>query len=172
MAITYMINEFTNLVKSLGLPPPVLVCIAALLIFVSTLGFLILVKIRHIRMDLADVNSGLTRLYKYIEKRPDVIVYSPKLEGHTINHAENSSGFRKNNKKYTPKEKLKINAKIIDLLKVSSRPISYSEIAKNLSNDSADYDFEFILNELERLKNEGKIVDGISGGKLFFRIRN
>ena len=167
-----MINELTYLVESFGLPPVVLVSIAALLMFLSTLGFMVLIIIRRIRIDLADVNSGLIMVHKYIEKSPDIIVYSPKLEGHTLNHTEISPDFRKNNKNYTHPEKLKINAKIINLLKVSSRPISYSEIAKKLSNDSDDYDFEYILSELEHLKNEGKIVDGISGGKLFFRIRN
>ncbi len=48
--------------------------------------------------------------------------------------------------------------------------MSNSEIANNLSNDSDDYDFEYILSKLEQLKNEGKIVDRVSGGKLYFRI--
>ena len=172
MSLTYMINKLNYLSESLGLPPVVLICIGALLIFLSASGLMILAKIRRIRIDLADLNSGLITLDNYVKKSPDKIVHSPKIEDPTGNHTKKSSDFRKNNIINTRKEKLSIKAKIINLLKKSSRPISYSEIAKNLSNDSADYDFEYILRELEQLKSEGKIVDGISGGKLFFRIKN
>jgi hypothetical protein len=144
----------------------------ALLIFLSALGLMILTKIRRIRIDLADVNRGLITLNKYVKERSGKIVHSPTIEGHTGNHAKNSSDFRKKNIKNTRKEKLNMKTKIINLLKISSRPISYSEIAKNLSNDSADYDFEYILSELEQLKSEGKIVDWVSAGKLFFRINH
>ena len=167
-----MINKLYYLSESLGLPPVVLICIGALLIFLSALGLMILAKIRRIRIDLADLNSDLITLNNYVKKSPDKILLPPKTKDPTINHAKNSSDLRKKNIIKTRKEKKRIKANIINLLKMSSRPISYSEIAKNLSNDSADYDFEYILSELEQLKGEGKIVDGISGGKLFFRIKN
>ena len=172
MSLTDMINKLIYLSESLGLPPAVLICVGALLICLSALGLMMLAKIRRIRIDLADLNSGLITLNNYVKKSPDKIVHSPKIEGPTRNHAKNNSDYRKKNIINTRKENLRIKANIIDLLKISSRPISYSEIAKSLSNDSADYDFEYILSELEQLKGEGKIVDGISGGKLFFRIKN
>lgn len=172
MSLTYVINKFNYLSESIGLPPSVLICIGALLIFLSFLGLMILTKIRRIRIDLADVNRGLHTLNKYVNESSDKIVHFPKIKSHSGNHAGNSSDFRKKNVIDTRKEKLKIKTKIINLLKVSSRPISYSEIAKNLSNDSADYDFEYILSVLEQLKSEGKIVDRVSGGKLFIRIKN
>lgn len=172
MSLTYMINKLYYLSESLGLPPVVLICIGALLIFLFALGLMILAKIRRIRIDLADLNSDLITLNNYVKKSPDKILLPPKIKGPTINQSKNSSDLRKKNIIKTRKEKKRIKANIINLLKMSSRPISYSEIAKNLSNDSADYDFEYILSELEQLKGEGKIVDGISGGKLFFRIKN
>ena len=66
--------------------------------------------------------------------------------------------------------KLNIKTKIINLLEKSNRPMPYSEIARKFSNDSVDYDFESILSIIEQLKSEEKIVDRVSGGKLYFRI--
>jgi hypothetical protein len=172
MSLTFMINKLNYLSESLGLPPVVLICIGAPLIFLTPLGLMILTKIRRIRIDLADVNRGLITLNKYVKESSDKTVQPPKIEGNTGNHASNSSDFRKKNVIDTRIEKLNMKTKIINLLKISSRPISYSEIAKNLSNDSADYDFEYILSELEQLKSEGKIVDWVSGGKLIFRINH
>jgi hypothetical protein len=62
-----------------------------------------------------------------------------------------------------------IKSKILLLLKMSNRPVSYSEIAKYIANDSHDYDFEFILKELEQLKTEGEIISQVSAGKLYFQ---
>jgi hypothetical protein len=70
----------------------------------------------------------------------------------------------------TREEKPGIKTKIINLLKVSSGPVAFSEIAKILSNASEDCDFEYILSELEQLKNEGIIVNRMHGGKLYFQI--
>jgi hypothetical protein len=133
---------------------------------------MILAKIRRIRIDLADLNNGLIRLNNYVKESSVKIAQPPKIKGHIGNHAKNSSDIPKKNLMLTQKEKIGIKDKIINLLKTSRRPISYSEIAKNLSNDSTEYDFEYILSELEQLKSEEKIVDGISGGRLFFRIKD
>jgi hypothetical protein len=62
-----------------------------------------------------------------------------------------------------------IKSKILLLLKISNRPVAYSEIAKYLSNDSHDYDFDLILKELEQLKTEGEIISQVSAGKLYFQ---
>ena len=62
-----------------------------------------------------------------------------------------------------------VKNKILFLLNMSSRPISYTEIAKYLSKDSPDYDFELILKELEQLKTEGEITSQVSAGKLYFQ---
>jgi hypothetical protein len=62
-----------------------------------------------------------------------------------------------------------IKSKVLLLLKMSNRPVSYSEIAKYIANDSHDYDFELILKELEQLKTEGEIISQVSAGKLYFQ---
>jgi len=62
-----------------------------------------------------------------------------------------------------------IRSKILSLFMANNRPISYSDIAKYLSQGSSETDFELILTELERLKTEGEIIGHVSAGKLYFQ---
>jgi chromosome segregation and condensation protein ScpB len=62
-----------------------------------------------------------------------------------------------------------IKQKVLHLLEITGKPISYAEIANYLSRDSGDHDFELILKELEQLKNEGEIISHVSAGKLYFQ---
>ncbi|UCD81275.1 MAG: hypothetical protein JSW26_07575 [Desulfobacterales bacterium] len=62
-----------------------------------------------------------------------------------------------------------VKNKILLLLKMSGRPMSFSEIAKYLSKVSPDHDFESMLKQLEQLKAEGEIISQVSAGKLYFK---
>lgn len=65
-----------------------------------------------------------------------------------------------------------IKIKILYLLKKTSRPISYHEIAEHLSQDSPDYDFDSILKELDKLEKKGDITGQVAAGKLYFQIKH
>ncbi len=76
---------------------------------------------------------------------------------------ENLSGSKANN--------TDIKNNIISLLQNTNKPTSFYDIAKHLSNGSPDYNFEFILKELDRLKAAEKIVGQVSAGKLYFQLK-
>ena len=63
-----------------------------------------------------------------------------------------------------------IKNKILNLLKKTSRPISYHEIAESLSQNSRDHDFNSILKELDQLEKKGDIIGQVMAGKLYFQI--
>ena len=65
-----------------------------------------------------------------------------------------------------------IKNKILYLLKVTSKPISYHEIAEQLSKDSPDHDFDSILKELDQLEKKGDIIGQVAAGKLYFQIKH
>ena len=113
---------------------------------------LILYNLIRIRNDIKFLKINVNRILDLLDEEEKIIQHKNK------NIAD------------TREKTLSIKTKIINLLKRSSRPMSYSEIAKNLSKDSVEYDFEHILSTLEQLKSEGKIVNRLSGGKLYFRI--
>jgi hypothetical protein len=108
---------------------------------------------------------------KFVGECSNKVFHFPKIDDQNINHDKFGADFREEKLPRTPKEKTDIKATIIKLLKISGGPISYSTIAKNFSNGSRDFDFEFILNELEQLRREGEIVGQVSAGKLYFRIK-
>ncbi len=97
----------------------------------------------------------------------------PSLENHDQfkNQTENSSelDFLKEELLESLEKKPDIRRKIMHLLKTNSKPISYSDLAKYLSQGPSESDFELILKELEQLKTEGKIISQVSAGKLFFQ---
>ena len=65
-----------------------------------------------------------------------------------------------------------IKNKIINLLKHTSRPIAYHEIAESLSQDFRDHDFNSILKELDQLEKKGEIIGQVAAGKLYFQLKH
>jgi hypothetical protein len=65
-----------------------------------------------------------------------------------------------------------IKRKVLYLLRAASKPVSYYDIAKYISKDSPNYNFETILKELDQLKKDGKVTGQVSAGKLYFQIKN
>jgi hypothetical protein len=65
-----------------------------------------------------------------------------------------------------------IKSKVLRLLRATRRPVSYYDIAKHLSKESPDYNFETILKELDQLKKDGEVIGQVSAGKLYFQIKN
>jgi len=108
---------------------------------------------------------------KFAGKGSNKVFHFPKMDDQNRNHDRADADFQEEKLSCAPKEKTDIKGTIIKLLKISGGPISYSAIAKNFSNDAHDFDFEFILNELEQLRREGEIVGQVSAGKLYFKIK-
>lgn len=108
---------------------------------------------------------------KPVEEVSDVLNLLSKPDAQNGNQAQNNDELDLREDEATVKrgKMSTISSRILFLLSKSSRPISYSEIAKYISKDSPDYDFELILKELEQLKAEGKIISQVSAGKLYFQ---
>lgn len=113
----------------------------------------------------------IKRKNKFTGECSNKVFHFPKIDDQNKNRDRVGADFREEKLPRTPKEQTDIKATIINLLKISGGPISYSTIAKNFSNKFQDFDFEFILNELEKLRREGEIVGQVSAGKLYFKIK-
>ena len=96
---------------------------------------------------------------------------SLKTEKLNRDQDKNSSDFREEEFLDMYKGNSDIKSELLSLLKITNGPMSYSEIAKHLSKNSSDYDFESILKELDQLKNEGKVIGQVSAGKIYFQIK-
>jgi hypothetical protein len=59
---------------------------------------------------------------------------------------------------------------ILILLKKINKPVSYTEIVKQLSRECPDCNFDSILKELDQLQGNGEILSQIFSGKLYFQI--
>ena len=86
------------------------------------------------------------------------------------NRAEDRSNHQREELIDTREERPDVKKTILNILNETGRPISYSEITKYFSKDSDHYDFDAILEILEKLKNEGIVVGQIYAGKLYFQI--
>ncbi|MBW2428803.1 MAG: hypothetical protein JRF56_07590 [Deltaproteobacteria bacterium] len=94
------------------------------------------------------------------------------IEHEKIRHANNSPDFSETELVENWKSSSDIKNKILNLLKITSKPISYHEIAEQLSKDSPDHDFDSILNELDQLEKKGDIIGQVAAGKLYFQIKH
>ena len=163
-----IVEKFYSISSIVGLPPLVLIFTAALFMLLFFIGILILTRIRDIRRELGQINRGMIILNQEVSNALENL----KAEDLDRNGIEVSASpdIRDDNHQDLQGNKSEIKSRIISLLKGASSPVSYSEIAKSVSENSTDYDFEFVLTELEHLKAEGKIVDQVSAGKLYYRI--
>lgn len=166
---SHIIDYLRQLSETIGLPPIVLTYTIALFFFIFIFGLVILSKVRSIRKDLNIVNSSLYSLNQRIKEDMKGIK-AKKFEINQTNDSHDLSLLKKeiiNNWE----KKSDIKRDILNLLKKTSKPISYQEIAKNFSKNSTDYDFELILKELDQLKTEGEITGLVTAGKLYFQIK-
>ena len=163
-----LIEKFYSISSFLGLPPLVLIFTAALFMLLFFIGIMILTRIRDIRRDLSQINRGMIILNQEVTNKMENL--NAEDSGQKETDASGRPDIQDDNQQDLQGNKPDIKSKIISLLKGASSPVSYSEIAKSVSENSTDYDFEFVLTELEHLKAEGKIVDQVSAGKLYYRI--
>ena len=94
------------------------------------------------------------------------------IEHEKIRQANNSPDFSETELVDNWKSSSDIKNKILHLLKITSKPISYHEIAEQLSKDSPDHDFDSILKELDQLEKKGDIIGQVAAGKLYFQIKH
>ena len=94
------------------------------------------------------------------------------IEHEKIRQANNSPDFSETELVDNWKSSSDIKNKILYLLKRTSKPISYHEIAEQLSKDSPDHDFDSILKELDQLEKKGYIIGQVAAGKLYFQIKH
>ena len=167
MPLSHFVNIFNQISESIGLPPIVLICTIALFFFIFIFGLLILIKVRSIRKDLLIINRNFDSLNRSIQEK----MASLKTEKLNRDQDKNSSDFREEEFLDMYKGNSDIKSELLSLLKITNGPMSYSEIAKHLSKNSSDYDFESILKELDQLKNEGKVIGQVSAGKIYFQIK-
>ena len=65
-----------------------------------------------------------------------------------------------------------IRRKIIDQLTKTGRPISYLDIARQLSLVYPEYDYDSALKEFDQLEKEGEIEGHLGAGKLYYKINH
>lgn len=191
MLLTEITGILNQIYESIGLPPLVLIFIIALFLFVFIFGLVILIKVRNIRKDLIILNKSLDALHlkiqdktmrpfvlqkqtvnKTIKQRTNSLHKFSDISDKNRNKGKNSSDNRDEELIENKEEVDYIKNKILHALKIKGRPTSYSEIIKYLSKDFLDYDFDLVLNEIELLKEQGKIIDHYSAGKLYYQIEN
>jgi hypothetical protein len=98
--------------------------------------------------------------------------FSKIIEHEKIRQADNSPDFSEKELVDNWKSSSDIKNKILYILKRTSKPISYHEIAEQLSNDSPDHNFDSILKELDQLEKKGDIIGQVAAGKLYFQIKH
>jgi len=108
---------------------------------------------------------------KSIKDRSNDLFQFADFDDQNISRDKNGSDIREEEFFDTYKGNSDIKSEILSLLKITNGPMSYSEIAKHLSKDSSDYNFESILEEMDLLKNEGKVIGQIFSGKIYFQIK-
>ena len=164
-----IVNYFRHFSESIGLPPLVLIYTIAFFFFIFIFGLVILSKVRSIRKDLHIVNSSLFSLNQKIKAN------MKRIKAREFESSQTKPGdeliLLKDEIVNKWEKKSDIKREILNILKKTSKPISYQEIVKNLSKNSNDHDFEFILKELDQLKTEGEITGLVAAGKLYFQIK-
>ena len=108
---------------------------------------------------------------KSIKDRSNNLFKFSEFDDQYISRDKNGSDFREEEFLNTYKGNSDIKSEILSLLKITNGPMSYFEIAKHLTKDSSDCDFEPILEEMDQLKNEGKVIGQIFSGKIYFQIK-
>ena len=156
MALSYIENLVNHISESMGLSPIVLVCLFALFLFVFFFGIAVLIKLKNIRNSILIINQGLDALFQTTGKE--------KVE------EENKKPIDSIGAKTQITSDVK--SQILRLLQNTGKPISYSDIVKQLSTNYPDenYDYESVIEELDQLKGKGEITSQLYFGKLYFQI--
>ena len=157
MASSYIENLVNHISESMGLSPIVLFCLFALFLFVFIFGIAVLIKLKNIRNSILIINQGLDALFQMIGKEAVVEEESKKPIDSIGAKTQITSD---------------VKSQILRLLQNTGKPISYSDIVKELSTNYPDenYDYESVIEELDQLKGKGEITSQLYFGKLYFQI--
>ena len=175
---------FKQLSSITGLPLIILFC--ALIIFVSTciFGILILIRVRNIKKVLNDLNDRLDLMghqlgwqtweFEKIQTSRNSKESPVKFENRNIQanqQIKNPSEPVQSSGDNEQGINTEIRAKIHELLKKSGKPTPYHDLTKDLSKVYPGYDYDFFLKEIEDLQKEGKVEVQLIAGKLYFQIK-
>ena len=178
-------NLFKQLSNVTGLPP--IVSIFALVIIFSLILFGVLIsrKIRSIKKALYNLNDRLDTIGQKLGwqsgESKNIQPHKYKLGSHINNEiatdgrtsleTSNNANIAQKNGPEEYRTNTEISTKIHELLKKSGKPTLYHDLAKHLSKDYPDYDYDFFLKEVEDLQKEGKVEVQLIAGKLYFQIK-
>lgn len=153
MTLSFPIDFFTRISESIGLAPIVLLCTLALFLFVFIFGIILLVKLKSIRTSIIHLNGGLDILIQMLSRETQSITAQQPHEKRIEVRSD-------------------IKSHIIRYLQKAGKPVSYSDIVKQLSKIYPDRncDYETIIEELDQLKGRGEILSQLYFGKLYFKI--
>ena len=160
-----------------------MILFCALIIFVSTciFGVLILIRVRNIKKVLNDLNDRLDLLghqlgwqtweFEKIQTSKKSKKSPVKFENRNI---QANQQIKRPSEPAQPIEddeqkiNTEIRAKIHELLKKSGKPTPYHDLTKDLSKVYPGYNYDFFLNEVEDLQKQGKVEVQLIAGKLYF----
>ena len=177
-------SVFRQLSSITGIPLIILFC--ALIIFVSTciFGILILIRIRNIKKVLNNLNDRLDLMshqlgwqsweFEKIQTSRNSKESPVKFENRNIQanqQIKNPSEPARPRGEDEQGINTEIRAKIHELLKKSGKPTPYHDLTKNLSKVYPSYNYDFFLKEVEDLQKEGKVEVQLIAGKLYFQIK-
>ena len=128
MTVSDIINFLDHISNSIGLPPLVLFCASALLLFTFIFGIIILIKIKNIRNNISILNKSLDDLIQMIKR-----------------NTESTKSEQPKRKKV--EEKFDTQNNILRLLQEARKPVSYLDIVKQLAKNypEKNYDYETVL---------------------------
>ena len=179
------VNLFKQLSNVTGLPPIVSICALVIIFSLILFGVLVSIKIRSIKIVLNNLNDRLDTISQRLGRQSgEFQIIQPheyKLGSHINNEiatdgrtsleTSNNANIAQKNGSEEHRINTEISTKIHELLKKSGKPILYHDLAKHLSKDYPDYNYDFFLKEVEDLQKEGKVEVQLIAGKLYFQIK-
>lgn len=179
-----IVNFFSQLSKTTGLPLIVSTCALVIIFAICTFGILILFRVRSIKKVLNNLDDRLDIIghqlgwqsgeFENIQVDKDNLGSHENDEidpgGHSSLQTSHPADIAQQNGSEEQGINPKISAKIHELLKKSGKPTPYHELTEKLSRDYPGYNYDFFLKEVEDLQKEGKVEVQLIAGKLYFQI--
>ena len=180
-----IISFFKQLSNVSGLPFIVSICALVVIFSLTVFGALILIRVRSIKKTLDNLNDRLDTISQRLGRQPgefqNIKPHKYKLGSHINNEiatdgrtsleGSNTANIAQKNGFEEHRINTEISTKIHELLKKSDKPTLYHDLAKHLSKDYPDYNYDFFLKEVEDLQKEGKVEVQLIAGKLNFQIK-
>ncbi len=187
-----LVNFFSNLSKSAGLHPNVVICILVFLILILICTGIILLKLRRAERVLSAVeremdaferslgqsSSGILSSNVHQSKgSPAGVLYKTaenlKKEGVSLAVEKSHTRLTIDSQQDLPflKNDSGLKDKLHDLIRNSDHAISLKHLVKELYQKNFDGNYDPIMSDLDQLEREGKIEGQVINGKVFFRMK-